>query len=127
MSSSLLDRAKAWVAKSSPTQEGLLNAHNNLALRVMRGAESAADAEPALDYLGEAYVEAGGDPLELMSLDAEDPVQTSSTNSPRTAADTSSLVDYDQAPAIVVLDAAAKRQAFDALRSLIGNRHVSQV
>lgn len=127
MTSSLLDRAKAWVANSSPTQEGLLNAHNNLVQRVMRGAESAADAEPALDYLGEAYVESGGDPLDLMSLDVEQPVKTSPSNNPTTATDTSSLVDYDQAPAIVVLDAAAKRQAFDALRSLIGTRHVSQV
>jgi hypothetical protein len=127
MSSSPLDRAKAWTASSTHTQEELLNAHNNLVMRVRRGAESAAAAELALDHLGEAYVDAGGDPLELLSIDAETPVPTSPSTTQTTPADTSSLVNYDQAPAIVVLDAAAKRQAFDALRSLIGTRHVNQV
>ena len=126
MTSTLLDRAKAWIATSSPTQEGLLTAHNNLALRVMRGAESIADADAALDHLGESYVESGGDPLELIALDVDVPISAPQGPYPM-AADTSSLVDYDKAPTHMAMEPAAKRQTFETLLSQIGRRHVSHV
>jgi len=126
MTSTLLDRAIAWTAKSTPSQEELLTAHNNLALRVMRGAESIADADPALEHLGEAYVEAGGDPLELLALDVDVP-SSATQHTCSVAADTSSLVDYSEAPPQLTLDPVAKRQAFDSLRTQLGRRNVSHV
>ncbi len=126
MTSTLLARAKAWTAKSNPSQDELLTAHNNLALRVMRGAESIADADPALEHLGESYVEAGGDPLELLALDVDVPSSTIQQTW-SVATDTSSLVDYDKAPPHLALDPAAKRQAFESLRTQLGRRNVSHV
>lgn len=119
--SQLLERAQAWVRDSKPGPDEVLAAHNNLAKRVLRGAAQHEESNAVLEYLAETFVEADGDMMQLLSVEAEPAV---TTGIPVIAFDAAPLVVYDDQAQSQMLTGHEKRQAFDKLKSLLGARDV---
>lgn len=122
MNQSLFERASSWVARDNPSRDQLLGAHNALIKKIRAGQEPADMAEPALEFLGEKFVDAGGDPMDLLDLE---PAQRNAEHSSHPVQlDASALVDYGTNSS-TALEGEAKRQTFENLKRKLGAKHVS--
>lgn len=123
----LIVRAKAWIIRERPGTATLLSAHNNLVHRVRTGKESFAEAEGALESIGEAFVEAGGDPTDLEDLNPPEAVTIAANTSYDSEPGDYALYDYSDVSEPAVLTGAAKLAAFRALCQQVGVNRVTAV
>jgi hypothetical protein len=125
MSLPMETRARAWASRESPSADELLRAHNALVYRVRKGQEAHAEVEGTLEFLGESFVEAGGDPVLLLDVDAAEPVTCSTPAPCLMSADSYALVDYDSGTEARALQGEEKALAFEMLRKQLGVSHVA--